>query len=541
MRKSPISKPYTIVTQYLTGLLFLIVFLTPAGVKSQVSVGDKLLDIDYTQPREYEIGGITVSGVKYLDEGVLVMISGLAVGQKIKIPGDRFRDAISKLWDQGLFEYIGISVTEVQDDIIFFNIDLRERPRLSKFSFTGVKKAEADNLREDILLVRGDVVTDNLLTNTRNRILNYFSDKGYLNAEVDIEQIPDTASSNNVILKIKIDKNTRIRIYSIQLKGNHHLTEQQALRTFKNTKEKGVFKPFNNLEGLIWTSIKTAFQLQFDTLVTNVNHYLNENIKIRIFKSSKYIEDEWDEDKIALIDKYNAMGFRDAEIVSDSVYRHNEKSININVTVDEGSRYYFGDITWIGNTKYTDEFLNAILKIQKGDIYNLEMLTTNLSFNPNGYDVSSLYLDDGYLFFQANPVEVRVENDTIDLEIRIREGKQARINKVTVKGNTKTNDRVIIREIRTRPGQLFSRSDIIRTTRELAQLRYFDPETISPDVRPNPADGTVDIIYSVEETSADQVELSGGWGYGRIIGTLGLSFNNFSLRNIFKAEAWRPI
>jgi len=541
MSKSSQAFQHISMVTLLTGLFLLTMVILPMLVRSQVTIGDEVLDIDYTSPKEYEIGGVTVSGIKYLDQNVLIMISGLTVGQKIKIPSDNFRNAINKLWEQGMFEYVNITATDVQDDLVFLNIDLRERPRLSKFTFHGVKKAEADNLREEIVIVRGDVLTENLLTNSRNRIKNYYTKKGYLDAEVDLVQTPDTLRGNSVILDIYVKKNDRIKIYNIDIEGNKFLSDQQVLKAMKETKEKGNFKPFDNIEVLLWDAIKTFARLQFDSTINLAEDYINENIKIRIFKGSKFIRDNFEEDKVMIVDKYNSLGFRDAEIISDTIYRHDEKTINIDIKLYEGSRYYFGDITWVGNTKYTDEFLSTILKINKGDVYSQEALNTNLSFNPNGLDVSSLYLDDGYLFFQANPVEVKVENDTIDLEIRIREGKQARINKVLVKGNTKTNDRVIIREIRSRPGQLFSRSDVIRTTRELAQLKFFNPETIQPDIQPNQLDGTVDIIYSVEETSADQIELSGGWGYGRIIGTLGLSFNNFSLRNFFKGSAWRPI
>jgi len=541
MRKSSQALKHISFASLLAGLFILLLVAFPGFGYSQISIGEDVIEVDYADPAEYEIGGVTVSGVKYLDQNVLIMISGLTVGQKIKIPSDKLRNAITKLWEQGLFEYVNISATDLQGDIIFLNIELRERPRLSKFSFHGVKKAEADNLREEIVIVRGDVLTENLLNNTRNRIINYYTKKGYLDAEVDLIQTADTLRANNVVLDIYVKKNDRIKIYNIDIKGNYELSDQQILRSLKETKEKGNFKPFDNIEILLWEAIKTFAKLQFDSTILLGEEYINENIKVRIFKGSKFIRDNFEEDKQKLIAKYNASGFRDARVVSDSIYRHDEKTINIDLTIEEGNRYYYGDIKWVGNTKFTDEFLSSILKISKGDIYNQDALNTNLSFNPNGLDVSSLYLDDGYLFFQANPVEVRVENDTIDLEIRMREGKQARINKVMVRGNTKTNDRVIMREIRSRPGQLFSRTDVIRTTRELAQLKFFNPEKIEPDIQPNQLDGTVDIIYSVEETSADQIELSGGWGYGRIIGTLGLSFNNFSLRNLFKPSAWKPI
>ncbi len=541
MNKTSHQTKYSFVVNLFSGITILFFLLFPVCLQAQVNIGGNTLEMDYMQPKEYEIGGITISGVQFLDENVLIMISGLTVGEKIKIPGDRFRNAITKLWEQGLFEYVNIMATDVKENVVFLNIELREKPRLSKFNFTGVKKAEADNLRDEIVIARGDVVTENLMATAKNKIIKYYTKKGYLNAEVIITQTPDTSKANSVLLNFEIKKNDRVRIYKININGNQHLTDEMALRTFKNTKEKGVFRPLDDIDELIWSSIKTAFQLQFDSVVANAGKYVNKNMKMRIFKPSKYIEDDFLEDKQKLIEKYNKLGYRDARIIKDSIYKHDDKSININITIDEGNRYYFGNISWVGNTKYSDEFLNNILKVKKGDIYDQETLNTNLSYNPNGFDISSLYLDDGYLFFQAVPIETKVENDTINLEIRIREGKQARINSVTVKGNTKTNDRVVIREMRSRPGQLFSRTDIIRTTRELAQLRYFDAEKIEPDIQPNPTDGSVDIAYVVEETSADQIELSGGWGYGRIIGTLGLSFNNFSLRNVFKKDAWRPI
>ncbi|NLH33697.1 MAG: BamA/TamA family outer membrane protein [Lentimicrobium sp.] len=541
MRKiaSLIRNNYILPANYLLLLVFLL--NVPHFSFTQINIGPPELDIDYMNPVEYEIGGITVTGIEFLDRNVLIMISGLNVGQKVKIPSDKFSDAIENLWKQGLFEHVSITATDVQDKMVFLNIDLREKPRLSKYTFEGVKKSEGDNLKDEIKISSGDVVTENLITNSRNRIVNYYAKKGFFDAEVDIRQISDTTRLNSVILVFDIKKNNRIRIYDIEITGNKKLSDQQVLRALKNTKEKGAFRPFDEIETLIWDVTRHALLLQFDTLYAKAGEYLNNNMKLRIFKTSKYIESEYENDKQNLIEKYNSLGYRDAKIVRDSIYRNDDMTMNILIEVDEGPQYFFGNISWVGNTIYTDEFLSDVLKIQRGDVYNKEMLTTNLSFNPSGVDVSSLYLDDGYLFFQAIPVEIRVENDTIDLEIRIREGKQARISKVNVKGNTKTNDQVVVRELRSRPGQLFNRSNIIRTTRELAQLRYFDAETIKPDIQPNPADGTVDIIYEVEETSADQIELSGGWGYGRILGTLGLSFNNFSLQNLFKKEAWRPI
>ncbi|MBN1338995.1 MAG: BamA/TamA family outer membrane protein [Bacteroidales bacterium] len=504
-------------------------------------VFDDDIRFDYASPQKYEIGGITVSGVKFLDNNVLIMLSGLSVGDMIEIPGEAVSAAIRNLWEQGLFENVIISATKIEGNTIFLNYELQERPRLSVFSFDGIKKTEADNIRDEIKLTSGDVVTDNLLIRTNNRIKKYYEDKGYLDADVNIVQVEDTSKSNHVRLEIVIKKNKKIKIKNIRVSGADILTSERVRRAMKETKEKGYFKPFDNLEKLLFDFSKNTITLRYKDAVENLRSYLNKNIRLRIFKSSKYIRDSYEEDKVAVIEKYNQYGFRDAKIVSDSVYRNPGGEINIDLRIKEGNRYYFRNITWVGNTKYTSGFLTAKLRIEKGDLYNWELLNSNLNFNQNEDDISSLYMNDGYLFFSAQPVEVMVENDSIDLEIRIYEGKQATIDRVSLKGNTRTNDHVVIRELYTRPGQLFSRSDIIRTTRELAQLMYFNPEKITPQVDPNPAEGTVNVGYEVEETSSDQVELSGGWGYGRVIGTLGVSFNNFSARKILKKGAWRPV
>lgn len=525
----------------ITLLVFACLFaILPNKVSAQVNIGE-LNVMDYNHPVEYQIGGIEVTGVEYLDKNVLIMLSGLTVGEAITVPGEDITKALKKLWEQGLFENVGIYATDIQGKTIFLEIRLDERPRLSHFSLKGVNKTEADNLRDKIKLTRGDVVTESLLMNTKHIILEHFHDKGFLDAEVEMVQQADSSRANNVSLDIYIKKNNRVKVNKILVIGNHYFKAQKIKDAMKNTKEMGKFSPLDDIEVMLYYDMREFFRLNPQGIVDSTMAHLNRTVKVRIFKASKYIREKYEEDLASIITKYNSEGYRDAVIVKDSVYRNENKTLNIRLDINEGHQYYFRNITWVGNTKYSSEFLTSILKINKGDIYNRELLETNLSFNPSEQDVSSLYLDDGYLFFDATPVEVRVENDSIDIEIRIREGKQARINKVTISGNTKTNDHVVIRELRTRPGQLFSRSLIIRTTRELAQLRYFDPEKIVPDIVPNPEDGTVDINYKVEETSADQIELSGGWGYGRIIGTLGLSFNNFSLRNFFKAGAWKPV
>ncbi len=522
-------------------LCFALIFTSALETKSQVLIGSDLPEVNYTRPVSYIIGGITVSGIEYLDHGVIIVLSGLSVGDRIEIPGDRIHQAIEKLWQQGLFENIRITVTRIEGEMIFLNLSMKERPRMSKFTFKGVRKSEADDLRDKINLVRNDVVTDHLVIRTENIIKKHFSGKGYLNTTVDISQVRDTSGINQVYLIIDINKRNRVRIESINFSGNSALSDLKLKRQFKDTKEKGVMKPFDSMDKMLKDFAKATVKLDIIEMGNSIANAFTDDIRPRVFKSSRLIDDDFTKDKQNLIGKYNEHGYRDARIVKDSVYRVDDNYVSIDLQIEEGPKYYFGDITWIGNTKYNTEVLSAVLGIEKGDVYNQKILETNLNYNPKGIDVSSLYLDDGYLFFRVNPVEVRVENDTIDLEMRIFEGKQATINRVSIKGNTRTNDHVVIRELKTQPGQLFNRSDIIRSTRDLAQLRYFNAEKINPVPIPNPDDGTVDLIYEVEETAADEIELSGGWGYGRIIGTLGLSFNNFSTRNILNRQAWRPV
>ncbi|HVA98247.1 MAG TPA: POTRA domain-containing protein, partial [Bacteroidia bacterium] len=427
-----------------------------------------------------------------------------------------------------------------------------ERPRLSKFTFTGLKKSEADDLRDKLKLVRGKVVTDYLIANIINTVKDHFKDKGFMNAKVSVKEVTDStlvrggAESDNatkpknegnvnghgnqygqgqegdqehhqkpkdenhiaggistgVILYINVDKGQKIKIKNIVFYGNKALSARKLRHAMKDTKQKRWYNVFN---------------------------------------SSKYLVDNLKKDEGNIIDAYNAIGYRDAKIVKDSVYKVGENLVNIVININEGGKYYFRNITWIGNSKYSDKTLSSVLGIKKGDVYNQSLLNDRLTMNPNGTDVSSLYMDNGYLFFQVTPVEVNVQNDSIDLEMHIYEGKQAIVNKVTVTGNTKTNDRVIYREIRTKPGQLFRRSDVMRTQRELAQLGFFDPEKMTVTPIPHQADGTVDINYGVVEKPSDQISLSGGWGAGTIVGTVGLTFNNFSARNFFHGDAWRPL
>ena len=460
-------------------------------------------NLDYSVQKTYEIGDITLAGSDNLDRNVVVLLSGLAVGDKIEIPGERITKAIEKLWDQKLFDEIAISITDIKnDEVVFLEIYLKELPRLSKFSFTGVQKSRIDDLRELIQLNRGKVVNENLIVSTQNQLKKYYVDKGYLNAEINVEQQRDSTEENGMILRIAIDKGERVKIENIIFHGNNELEGKKLRATMKNTKQRGL---------------------------------------ARIFKSSKYLEDEYKEDLQKIINYYNTKGFRDAYVVKDSLYAVNNESVNLEVWLDEGNKYYFREISWLGNTKYTNEELRRILDIDKGDVYDQQRLESRLFGSMEGNDITSLYMDEGHLFFDIRPVEVYAENDSIDLEMRIREGQPARINRVYVTGNTRTNDHVIMREIRTKPGQLFSRSDVMRTTRELANLGYFDPEQIVPNPKPDPETGMVDIEYSVVERSTSQIELQGGWGAGRIVGTFGVTFDNFSTRQMVKENGWDPL
>ncbi|HKK69469.1 MAG TPA: outer membrane protein assembly factor BamA, partial [Bacteroidales bacterium] len=475
-------------------------FLITAGsLMAQVSLQNQLSNPDYSNPKEYVIGGIQVTGIQHLDQSVIVHLSGLQVGDTISVPGEKITNAIEKLWEQGLFSDVKIAADRIVGDQIFLNLILKERPRLSKFTFNGVKKGQADDLRENLDLVKGAQVTENLLLNIRSGVKRYFVDKGFRKVEVDIVQEPDTTMPNNVILYINVDPNERIKIENLIIEGNEYFPDWRLRLKMKETKEKAWY---------------------------------------HLFKASKFIREDFKDDKKAIIDKYNEEGFRDARIIVDSIWENDEKTINLKLVIDEGDKYYFRDIDWVGNTKYTDKQLRQVLGIESGDVYNQKLLDERLMGENS---VFSIYQDNGYLFSNITPVEVNIEEDSIDLEMQIYEGKQARINEVSITGNTRTNDHVIMREIRTRPGDLYKRSDIQRTIRELAQLGYFDPEKLNVDFEPDPEKGIVDLKYTVEEKPSDQIELSGGYGAGMIVGTLGLTFNNFSLQNIFNPSAYRPL
>lgn len=460
--------------------------------------------LDWAKPKEYTLAPIEVECSQYTDKNIVRLLTGLTAGDKVQIPGDKISEAIKNLWKQSLFEDVKIYLTKIVGNDAFLKIVVVEKPKLSRFSFTGsVKKNDADDIRAKIRFVREKVVTDFTLGYIKNIVKDFYVAKGFYNAEVTITTEPDKATKTpHVIVYINVKKGKKVRIKNLNLHGNTIIASWKLRRKMKDSKPFRLYNPFN---------------------------------------SGKYLEENLEKDLPSILAKYNSKGYRDARIKKDTVTFVKKNRVNIDVYIEEGNKYYFGDIKWLGNAKYRSGQLDTILNIKKGDIFDQSLLEQKLFMNPNGYDISSLYMDDGYLFFNVTPQEVNVHNDTIDLEIHMYEGKQATINKVTVLGNAKTNDHVIYREIRSRPGQLFRRSDIIRTQRELSQLGYFDPEKLGVTPTPNPADGTVDIEYRVEEKPSDQVELSGGWGGGRVVGTLGLSFNNFSMRNIFKPSSWSPL
>jgi outer membrane protein insertion porin family len=480
----------------------LLLALAIAFVFSPISLLAQDGGINVLPGQEYEIGGIRISGSENLDKQVITLISGLEVGDLITLPGDKTTRAIENLWRQKLFDDIGIFVTELKGKVVFLEIRLRELPKLSKFGIRGLKKAKRDNLRDELDLTSGTIVTENLIVNTRNKSRDFFIKDGYLNADVKVVKRSDTTRSNSVILDILVDKGEKVKIKDINFIGNSSLSGRDLRKAMDETKR---------------------------------------SRRWNIFKPSKLLADEYKADKKLIIEKYNSEGFRDARIISDSVYAVEDDRVTIKIKIEEGRKYYFGDINWVGNSKYTAEKLSEILAINRGDIYDASFLQQRLFGDPAGTEVSALYLDNGYLFFYMNPVEVSVANDTIDLEIRMQEGRQATINKITIVGNDRTNDHVIMRELRTKPGELFRRSDIQRSMRELQQLGFFDPQKLDVKPIPNAERGTVDIEYVVAEQSTSQLELQGGWGAGRIVGTLGLNFNNFSARNMFKKGAWQPL
>ena len=489
------------------------------STQAQVALHKDLSTVEYNNPAEYISGGITISGTKYLDHQTLINISGLEVGEKVVVPGEGLSIAIEKLWKQGLFYDIKLSATKIQGNSIFLDFYLQEHPRLSKFKFIGkLKKSDITAIKEKLKLMKGKVLTQNVVNNSKQKIKDYFVEKGFLNNEVSTAQSIDSTLVNSAILVFTINKKKKVKIKQIKFIG---LKE-------RNAEKKNIFgekQPYIIAESKLKRTMKDTKEKKW----------------YRIFKASKFLANAYEKDKNSIIAKYNEKGFRDARIINDTTYLNADNTLTVELHIHEGEPFYFRNISWVGNQKFSNEELDGFLGIKKGEIFDQSVLDSRLLGNPNGTDISSKYLDDGYLFFNITPLEIATNNDSIDLEVRIYEGKQARLNKVSVSGNSKTNDHVVMREIRTKPGDLFNRSNIIRSQRELAQLGYFDPEKLNIDIDPDPVKQTVDVGYIVEEKPSDQINLQGGWGAGRVVGSLGLVFNNFSASNIFKKDAWSPL
>ncbi len=473
------------------------------GSFSQIKAQDR---VAYDQGKKYILADVDVTGKISYNKQTVVTFAGLQKGQDVTIPGEEISNAIKKLGKLGLFSDIDFYVNRVEGDSIYIELNINELPKLSEVRFVGIKKSKTEALIKDNGLTKGKIVNENLITTTKNYIEKKYKKDGFFNTKVNINVINDTVSTNDVKMVVNIDKGDKVKISEINFTGNEKFTDANLRKSMKNTKQKFIF---------------------------------------RILKASKFIKDKYKEDLVKVIDKYKEKGYRDARIISDSVVFNKEKNLlAININIEEGHKYYFGNIKFLGNTIYPDEGLGRMLGVKKGDVYNGVLLEKRIAdkTKPDGEDITNLYQNNGYLFSNINAVEVKTANDTIDFEIRVVEGPLAYFNKITVVGNDKTNDEVIYRELRTKPGQKYSKEELVRTIREIGQLGFFDPEAIDPKFKNVDAGaGTVDIEYNLVEKGSSQIELQGGYGGGGFIGTLGLSFNNFSVRNLLNKEAYKPL
>lgn len=459
-------------------------------------------EVYYSTPKTYVLGGIEVSGIgEQYDPATLVQLSGLQIGSEIKIPGDAITKAIRRLYGQGLFSDVSFVVDRYEGNQVFLTLYLAERHKLSKINYIGFKKSEENKIKEKINPLPGTQVTDNMVSTLEHIVEKYFKEKGYYNMAIKVLQRDDPEHPNFVILDVNVERKNKIKISDIYITGNEQVRAGKLKGAMKKTKEKSLRN---------------------------------------FFKSAKYIEDNYEDDKYNLLDKYNELGYRDASIVADSVVQISPNRVKIYVDVEEGNKYYYNNITWVGNTVADAETLSRILNIKKGDVYNKKYFNERLQTDDDAVS-NYVYLNHGYLFHHSMPVETVAGQDSINVEIRIVEGPQATIDRVIIKGNERTHEHVIRRELYTYPGELFSRDDIIRSIRELANLGHFDPEQINPNPIPNQEAGTVDLEYKVVEKANDKIEISGGWGAGMIIGSVGLTFTNFSMRNIFNWESYRPL
>jgi len=478
---------------------FIAIFLT---LLSLVTIAQEKQEIiDFTRYNDYIIGGVSVSGVKFLDINALIGISGLRIGQEVAMPGDAVTTAVQKLWLQGLFSDVRISITKIISDTVYLDIFLQERPRISAVKYNGLKSSATKELTDKITLPIGSQVTAYLLNNTEKIIKEHFIEKGFFYTQVDFVQKDDPDQPNNIILSINIDKKERVKIADITFTGNEYFDDKKLRRQMKDTKKK------------------------------NLN----------FFKASKFISDKFNDDKEKLYTFYNDNGFKDFTILSDSLIPVSDDRVNLLIKIEEGNQYFLRNIDWVGNSVYTKEALERVFNVEKGTVYNQSLISDRLNGTAGAQDaVNNLYQDYGYLFSRLTPVESKVDNDSIDIEIRIYEGDQAYLNNVIIEGNITTNEHVARRELYTLPGDLFSKEKIIRSIRQLGVLGHFDPEKIDPIPIPDITNGTVDLLYKLEERANDQFEISGGWGAGMLVGTIGVRFNNFAMRHFFDLKEWRP-
>ncbi len=494
---------YQLILLLLFGLPAMAQITRPPSNPATPSLKVSGLNLDYFNPKEFVIGGTTLTGAKFLDKEVIITLSKLIKGERITLPGEATGNAIKNLWAQGLFDDVKLDVTKIDLDTVYFEIEVVERPRLSSFEITGVSKSQKTDITEKLNARAGKtIVNDNLYNTTTSVITKFLSEKGYFFTTVDYKSKPDPNQENSVILQVMVNKGRKVKVHEINFTGNKDFKSAKLRKFLKKTKQQAFYK---------------------------------------VFGSGKFNKTKYEEDKTKLIAKMQEKGYRDATILKDTVYQYSDKAVGIKIDLFEGPKYYFGDIKWSGNAKYNTDYLERVLGIEKGEIFSEEKLEKRLRGTGNSDDVSSVYLNDGYLTFNVDPVQTKIHGDTVDMEMRIYEGPQYTNNRITVVGNTITNDRVVLRDVRTKPGEKFSKELLVRTVREIGQLGNFDESKTVPTPKPNPADGTVDIEYAVEEKPSDQIELSGGFGGGRIIGTLGLTFNNFSLRNLFNLKAYKPL
>ena len=481
----------------------LILLALASGMSLTTRAQEKIVnpDISYGgNPHTYKLAGLAVTGIDGYEDYVLTGISGLSVGQQIEVPGTAITDAVKRYWKHGLFSDVSITADSIVGDNIYLKIHLSPRPRISTINYNGLKKSEREDMEKKLGLVKGGQITPNMIDRAKVLAKKYFDDKGYKNAVISIRQRDDVLNKNQVILDIDVDKKEKLKVRQIIIEGNEHLSD-------------------NKIKGTLFT--KGAF-----TKTHEAGKLEN------ILKSKKFTPERWTEDKKNLITKYNEYGYRDATILKDSVWNVDPKHVDVYVKVDEGKKYYIRNITWVGNTVYSSDYLSRLLDMKKGDVYNQTYLNKRLSQDEDA--VGNAYWNNGYLFYNLQPTEVNIVGDSIDLEMRIYEGQQAHINRVTINGNDRLYENVVRRELRTKPGDLFSKEALQRSARELASMGHFDPEAINPVPKPNYEDGTVDINYNLKQKSNDQVELSLGWGQTGVIGRVGLKLNNFSMANLFR-------